>query len=177
MHLSDLKSGRTPPPTHKRCQTSAHSPCALDRKMVRGVESCTKSLLELWLHRRWLVPWTPQPQGQRLWWVGEEARRLAQRKGSAQEEFVWRFLKSSSRHIAAFRFLSFPGHIPAAWRFSSWEMFPCPNLCALTLALWKSVCLQGTGCLHVPIWRLKSVEYTDESRKGDDAAVRRKRSD
>ncbi len=180
-----------PPPRHHHCRAAALSPCALQRDMDTWLESCSTALLELWPHRRGFMSGTPQPWGQRLWWVGEEARGLAQRKGSALEGIIYRvFWILPTTRVLTFSFLSFPDPISAAWRFSSWEVFPCamsfpvsthrphPNLCALTLALHTPACLQGTGWVPVPVWRFQRPGQDNPAgcSKGDAGAVPGQRS-
>jgi len=123
--------------------------------------------------------------------VGEEAKGLAQRKDSALEEITWSFLNSSCHNISGFPFLSFPNHIPAAWRFSSWEIFPCPMsfpfqfsqtpsepLCAhpgLTeTCLFAGHCLGACSCLKVE--ERPGEIQPDGSSKGDTDSVHRQRS-
>lgn len=97
----------------------------------------------------------------------ERGKGLAQRKGSALEGMIGSFLNSPSHNISSFSFLSFSDHIPAAWRFSSGEMFPCPMplpcqgseppsqpLCT-RLCSKKPACLQGSGWAHVHACRWK----------------------
>ena len=122
--------------------------------------------------------------------MGDEARALAQRKGSALEGITWRFLNSSSHNSSGFHFYSFPDYISAAWKFSYWEMFACPmsfpvsshrphpNPCALTLAIQNPACLQGTVWVHVPVcrWKMKGQAKPGRSRKVDAGPVDRQKS-
>ena len=66
--------------------------------------------------------------------------------------------------------------LPCLFHYSTHR--PHPNPCALTLALQKPACLQGTAWVCVPVcrWKMKGQAKPGRSRKGDAGAVHRQRN-
>jgi len=117
--LSMVESDWTAPPRHRLCWQLLSAPVLCRGKWTDG-----------WRAAPWLC-WSSgyrgggsclgahSAEGRSLAGWQQRQGGLAQRKRSALQGIIWSCLNSSSHSISRFHFLSFPDHIPAAWRFSS----------------------------------------------------------